>query len=83
MNAEISKDILSTEKNRQWAECAARLFENVMNDTINNLSFEQNPQFQVTFDRQSGSAYAGYLPTNLITYVVSYTNLQVGIHENV
>ena len=82
MKVEMNKDILSYNTARQWASAAVQLFNNKMDDNVTHFSFEENPRFQVSFDRtKSGAAYGGYLQTNFIDFVVSYTNLQIGIRE--
>ena len=45
--ATASKDIFSSNKNRQWADTAIGLFNNKRDDTVTSVSKETNPQFQV------------------------------------
>lgn len=83
--APTSRDILSAQKNRVWADMSTGLFDNRRDDTSSHTSRETNPQFQVTFDRSSGKGYYGQVvvPPNKMTRIVSYDNLIVEIRENV
>ncbi len=82
-NAEVSNDILSSQKDRVWASAAAQFFNNKLDDVVTHFSDEKNPKFEITFDRAIGSGYAGIPPSNPEIFVVSHQNLQVGIRENV
>lgn len=81
-NADVSTDILSANLNRRWATAADQFFDNRRDDFIAHLSFERDPRFEVTFDRLNGAGYGGYFPSDPSTFVVSYENLQVAIHES-
>ena len=82
-NAEISNDILSSQKDRVWASAAAQFFDNKLDDIVTHFSYEKSPKFEITFDRAIGSGYGGIPPSNPEVFVVSHQNLQVGIRENV
>lgn len=81
LSADISTDILSATMNRRWAAAADQFFDNRRDDSVAHLSFERNPRYEVVFDRLSGAGYGGYFPSDANTFVVSYENLKVAIHE--
>ncbi|XP_046650061.1 cyanophycinase-like [Daphnia pulicaria] len=82
-NAEVSNDILSSQRDRVWASAAAQFFNNKLDDVVTHYSYEKNPKFEITFDRVTGSGYGGIPPSNPEITVVSHQNLKVGIRENV
>ncbi len=83
--APTSRDILSAQRNRVWADMATGLFDSRRDDTSSHTSRETNPQFLVNFDRVSGMGYYGEVPVppNKVARIVSYENLIVEIRENV
>ena len=81
INADISSDILSAKRNRQWAIAADQFFDNRLDDVVNHQSSERNPTYEVTFDRTPAAGYGGHLPSDPATFVVSHKNLKIGIRE--
>jgi hypothetical protein len=82
-NAEVSNDILSSQRDRVWASTAAQFFNNKLDDVVTHYSYEKNPKFEITFDRVIGSGYGGIPPSNPEIIAVSHQNLKVGIRGNV
>lgn len=80
-NAVSSSDILSAHKSRQWAATAQQLFDSVLDDVSVHHSAEKKPQYEVTFNRTLGVGYGGYHTLYPTTFVISYENLRVSIHE--
>jgi len=61
-NALPSTDILSSETKGQWRDTALLLMNNRNDRIIDNFSNETDPQFKVTFNRQSAVAFGGFYP---------------------
>jgi len=78
-NALPSTDILSSETKGQWRDTALLLMNNRNDRIIDNFSYETDPQFQVTFNRQSAVAFARFYPEEPARYALSYRNLRVDI----